>query len=187
MTANTTGPTTSASMGHSRASSPRRSSPGAPPDGPAGTAFSKLAGGGFTDRSRRTALLSAVPRGYGWPKGATSAGGADDGSDAVSETADPGPAFLPEECRHAARSPAGHAACRVHGQHGGRRRPRMAALGRPARPAAAVLLPAPHPALPGLAPRLPVLFRALAEGFRADGDAALVGLDVGGGAGDGGA
>ena len=91
-------------------------------------------------------------------------GGTDDGCHAVVTAVNPGPAFLPEERGDAARPAAGSAAKCVHGQHGRRRRPRMAILGRYPRLAAADVLPAPHPPLPGLAPCLPVLLRALAQG-----------------------
>src|SRR5215831_20193271 len=54
----------------------------------------------------------------------------------------------------------------------------MAVLGRDSRPAAADILQAPPCAFPALAPGLPLLLRAIAEGLRADGDPAVVGLDI---------
>src|SRR5215471_21073428 len=101
-----------------------------------------------------------------------------DGYHAAGATGSTSAAFLPEERGDAARAAAGHAAERVPGQHAAERRPRVAALGRDPRPAAAHVLPAPHAAFPGLAPCLPLLLRALAQGLRADGHPAVVGLDV---------
>src|SRR5450759_3883429 len=59
----------------------------------------------------------------------------------------PDAAVVPQERRGVAGRPAGRLPAGGRRQHGGQRRPWLAALGRPARVAAADVLPAPHPAV----------------------------------------